>query len=147
VRPLIALALLLSAPAAHANLNFIGMRIPMHGAKSTIQIQGEGSCSYHRQSPATLTLGGGQAQPLMLPGSYGHGTAVPTPSSLADTNTVYGAYVTVPLSRDTSKNCDEFYDLQRSRARLKLATELHAAGQITDEQYAGVAKDVSKHLR
>ena len=121
--------------------------MPQHGAKSTITIQGEGTCSYHRQSPATLTLGGGQAQPLMLPGTFGPGTAVATPSSLGDTNTVYGAFVTIPLSKDTAKNCDEFYDVQRSRARLKLANELHQANQITDEELAEVVATATTHLR
>ena len=121
--------------------------MPQHGAKSTITIQGEGTCSYHRQSPATLTLGGGQAQPLMMPGSYGHGTTLPTPSSLADTNTVYGAFVTIPLSRDTAKNCDEFYEVQRSRARLKLAKELYEAGQITDDQFSNTSKEAFTSLK
>ena len=76
----------------------------------------------------------------MMPGSYGHGTALPTPSSVADTNTVFGAFVTVPLSVNSSKNCDEFYDVQRSRAKLKLAKELHDAGQITDEQFSNASK-------
>ena len=44
----------------------------------------------------------------MLPGTFGHGTAVPTPSSVADTNTVFGAFVTVPLTGGSSKNCDEY---------------------------------------
>ena len=82
----------------------------------------------------------------MLPGSYGHGTAVPTPSSLADTNTVFGAFVTVPLSRDSSKNCDEFYEVQRSRAKLKLAKELHDSGQITDEQFSNASKEAYASL-
>ena len=82
----------------------------------------------------------------MMPGSYGHGTAVPTPSSLADTNTVFGAFVTVPLSRDSSKNCDEFYEVQRSRAKLKLARELHDAGQITDKQFSDVTKEAFASL-
>ena len=82
----------------------------------------------------------------MLPGSYGHGTALPTPSSLADTNTVFGAFVTVPLSRDSSKNCDEFYDVQRSRAKLNLAKELHDAGQISDTEFSKVSKEAFASL-
>ena len=141
MRSLVIAGLLVTTTAASANtLNFIGNRAPLQGAKSAITIQGEGTCSYHRQSPATFTIGAGQAQPLMLPGSYGHGTALPTPSSLADTNTVFGAFVTVPLAINSSKNCDEFYDVQRSRAKLKLAKELHDAGQITDEQFSNASK-------
>ena len=149
MRSLVLASLLLFSQGASANtLNFIGGgRMPQHGAKSTITIQGEGTCSYHRQSPATLTFGGGQAQPLMLPGTFGHGTAVATPSSLADTNTVYGAFVTIPLSRDTAKNCDEFYEVQRSRARLKLAKELYEAGQITDDQFSNASKEAFASLK
>ena len=138
---LLVTALLLSSTAASANtLNFIGGRVPLTGSKSAITIHGEGSCSYHKQSPATLSIGGGQAQPLMMPGTPGGGTRLPTPSSLADTNTVFGAFVTIPLSRDSSKNCDEFYEVQRYRAKLKLANEMFSSGQITEEQLKVVTK-------
>jgi hypothetical protein len=131
-----------TSTAVSANtLNFIGNRAPLQGAKSAITIQGEGTCSYHRQSPATFTIGGGQPQPIMVPGTFGHGTALPTPSSVSDVNTVFGVFVTVPLSRDSSKNCDEFYDVQRSRAKLKLAKELHNTGQITDAEFSNISKE------
>jgi hypothetical protein len=148
LRSLVLAALLVTSTAASANtLNFIGNRAPLQGAKSAITIQGEGTCSYHRQSPATLTIGGGQPQPLMVPGTFGHGTALPTPSSVADTNTVVGAFITVPLSVNSSKNCDEFYDVQRSRAKLKLAKELHEAGQITDTEFSAISKEAYASLK
>ena len=148
LRSLVLTALLVTSTAASANtLNFIGNRAPLQGAKSAITIQGEGTCSYHRQSPATLTIGGGQPQPLMVPGTFGHGTALPTPSSVADTNTVVGAFITVPLSVNSSKNCDEFYDVQRSRAKLKLAKELHEAGQITDTEFSAISKEAYASLK
>ena len=148
LRSLILAGLLVTSTAASANtLNFIGNRAPLQGAKSAITIQGEGTCSYHRQSPATLTIGGGQPQPLMVPGTFGHGTALPTPSSVADTNTVVGAFITVPLSVNSSKNCDEFYDVQRSRAKLKLAKELHEAGQITDTEFSAISKEAYASLK
>ena len=147
MRSLVIAGLLLTTTAASANtLNFIGNRAPLQGAKSAITIQGEGTCSYHRPSPATFSIGAGQAQPLMLPGTFGHGTAVPAPSSIADTNTVFGAFVTVPLSRDSSKNCDEFYDVQRSRAKLKLAKELHDAGQISNTEFSKVSNEALNSL-
>ena len=147
MRSLVIAGLLLTTTAASANtLNFIGNRAPLQGAKSAITIQGEGTCSYHRQSPATLTIGGGQPQPLLIPGSYGAGTILPTPSSVADTNTVFGAFVTVPLSVNSSKNCDEFYDVQRSRAKLKLAKELHDAGQISDTEFTKVSTEAFNSL-
>lgn len=134
-------SLFLSATAVSANtLNFIGGRVPLAGSKSAITIHGEGSCLYHKQSPATLSIGGGQAQPLMVPGTPGGATRLPTPSSLADTNTVFGAFVTIPLSRNSNKNCDEFYEVQRYRAKLKLANEMYSAGQITEEQLKVVTK-------
>ena len=148
MRSLVLAGLLITSTAASANtLNFIGNRAPLQGAKSAITIQGEGTCSYHRQSPATLTIGGGQPQPLMVPGTFGHGTALPTPSSVADTNTVVGAFITVPLSVNSSKNCDEFYDVQRSRAKLKLAKELHEAGQITDTEFRAISKQAYASLK
>ena len=148
LRSLVIAGLLVTSTAASANtLNFIGNRAPIQGAKSAITIQGEGTCSYHRQSPATLTIGGGQPQPLMVPGTFGHGTAMPTPSSVADTNTVVGVFITVPLSVNSSKNCDEFYDVQRSRAKLKLANELHEAGQITDTEFSTISKEVYASLK
>ena len=148
LRSLVLAGLLVTSTAASANtLNFIGNRAPLQGAKSAITIQGEGTCSYHRQSPATLTIGGGQPQPLMVPGTFGHGTALPTPSSVADTNTVVGAFITVPLSVNSSKNCDEFYDVQRSRAKLKLAKELHEAGQITDTEFSAIFKEAYASLK
>ena len=148
LRSLVLAGLLVTSTAASANtLNFIGNRAPLQGAKSAITIQGEGTCSYHRQSPATLTIGGGQPQPLMVPGTFGHGTALPTPSSVADTNTVVGAFITVPLSINSSKNCDEFYDVQRSRAKLKLAKELHEAGQITDTEFSAISKEAYASLK
>ena len=148
LRSLVLAGLLVTSTAASANtLNFIGNRAPIQGAKSAITIQGEGTCSYHRQSPATLTIGGGQPQPLMVPGTFGHGTALPTPSSVADTNTVVGAFITVPLSVNSSKNCDEFYDVQRSRAKLKLAKELHEAGQITDTEFSTISKEAYAYLK
>ena len=148
LRSLVIAGLLVTSTAASANtLNFIGNRAPIQGAKSAITIQGEGTCSYHRQSPATLTIGGGQPQPLMVPGTFGHGTAMPTPSSVADTNTVVGVFITVPLSVNSSKNCDEFYDVQRSRAKLNLANELHEAGQITDTEFSTISKEVYASLK
>ncbi len=148
MRSLVLAGLLVTSTAASANtLNFIGNRAPLQGAKSAITIQGEGTCSYHRQSPATLTIGGGQPQPLMVPGTFGHGTALPTPSSVADTNTVVGAFITVPLSVNSGKNCDEFYDVQRSRAKLKLAKELHEAGQITDTEFRAISKEAYASLK
>ena len=148
LRSLVLAGLLVTSTATSANtLNFIGNRAPLQGAKSAITIQGEGTCSYHRQSPATLTIGGGQPQPLMVPGTFGHGTALPTPSSVADTNTVVGAFITVPLSVNSSKNCDEFYDVQRSRAKLKLAKELHEAGQITDTEFSAISKEAYASLK
>ena len=148
LRSLVLAGLLVTSTAASANtLNFIGNRAPLQGAKSAITIQGEGTCSYHRQSPATLTIGGGQPQPFMVPGTFGHGTALPTPSSVADTNTVVGAFITVPLSVNSSKNCDEFYDVQRSRAKLKLAKELHEAGQITDTELSNISKEAYASLK
>ena len=147
LRSLFLAALLVTSTAASANtLNFIGNRAPLQGSKSAITIQGEGTCSYHRQSPATLTIGGGQPQPIMVPGTFGHGTALPTPSSVAETNTVVGAFITVPLSINSSKNCDEFYDVQRSRAKLKLAKELHEAGQITDTEFSNISKEAYASL-
>ena len=83
----------------------------------------------------------------MVPGTFGHGTALPTPSSVADTNTVVGAFITVPLSVNSSKNCDEFYDVQRSRAKLKLAKELHEAGQITDTEFSAISKEAYASLK
>ena len=148
LRSLFLATLLVTSTAASANtLNFIGNRAPLQGAKSAITIQGEGTCSYHRQSPATLTIGGGQPQPIMVPGTFGHGTALPTPSSVAETNTVVGAFITVPLSVNSSKNCDEFYDVQRSRAKLKLAKELHEAGQITDTEFSTISKEAYAYLK
>ena len=148
MRSLVLAGLLVTSTAASANtLNFIGNRAPLQGAKSAITIQGEGTCSYHRQSPATLTIGGGQPQPIMVPGTFGHGTALPTPSSVAETNTVVGAFITVPLSVNSSKNCDEFYDVQRSRAKLKLAKELHEAGQITDTEFSAISKEAYASLK
>ena len=82
----------------------------------------------------------------MVPGTFGHGTALPTPSSVANTNTVVGAFITVPLSVNSSKNCDEFYDVQRSRAKLKLAKELHEAGQISDKEFSKVSKEAFTSL-
>ena len=148
LRSLFLAALLVTSTAASANtLNFIGNRAPLQGAKSAITIQGEGTCSYHRQSPATLTIGGGQPQPIMVPGTFGHGTALPTPSSVAETNTVVGAFITIPLSVNSSKNCDEFYDVQRLRAKLKLAKELHEAGQITDTEFSTISKEAYAYLK
>ena len=148
LRSLFLAALLVTSTAASANtLNFIGNRAPFQGAKSAITIQGEGTCSYHRQSPATLTIGGGQPQPIMVPGTFGHGTALPTPSSVAETNTVVGAFITIPLSVNSNKNCDEFYDVQRSRAKLKLAKELHEAGQITDTEFSAISKEAYASLK
>ena len=83
----------------------------------------------------------------MVPGTFGHGTALPTPSSVSDVNTVFGVFVTVPLSRDSSKNCDDFYDVQRSRAKLKLAKELHNAGQITDAEFSAISKEAYASLK
>ena len=76
LRLLLPALLLLGAGTAQAqSLNFINGGGPLHGSNTAVVIQGEGSCSHKRQSPPTLGVGVGVAQPLMLPGSYGHGTA------------------------------------------------------------------------
>ena len=147
LRLVIVALLLVPTTASAQSLNFIGGRTPLSGAKTSVAIQGEGSCTYNKPSPPTISLGGGQAQPLMLPGTFGHGTAVPTPSSVADTNTVFGAFVTIPLTSGSSENCDEYLLIQRSRARLKLASELRDAGDISDAEYQSISKEVLEVIR
>ena len=147
LRFLTAALLLVPASASAQSLNFIGTRAPLSGAKTSVAIQGEGSCTYNKPTPPSISVGAGQVQPLMLPGSYGHGTAVPTPSSLADTNTVFGAFLTVPLTVGSSKNCDEYLLIQRSRARLKLAAELRDTGDISNADYESISNEVFKVIR
>ena len=138
--------LLLSAGTAQAqSLNFINGGGPLKGSNTSVVIQGEGSCSHHRQSPPTLGVGVGVAQPLMLPGTFGHGTAVPTPSSVADANTVGGVFFRIPLSGDSDR-CKEYLAIQKARARLSLARELHEAGEITDKELSVISKEAYKVL-
>ena len=146
MRHLIPALLLLSAGTAQAqSLNFINGGGPLHGSNTAVVIQGEGSCSHKRQSPPTLGIGVGAAQPLMLPGSYGHGTALPTPSSLADTNPVGGVFFRIPLTKDNDK-CKKFLAIQTAKAKLQLARELHAAGDITAQQLSDVSSAAYKLL-
>ena len=140
-----ALLLLGTGTAQAQSLNFINGGGPLKGSNTSVVIQGEGSCSHHRQSPPTLGVGVGVAQPLMLPGTFGHGTAVPTPSSVADPNTVGGVFIRIPLTKDSDK-CKEFLALQQAKARLALARELHQAGEITDEQLAVISKEAFEAL-
>ena len=143
---LIPALLLLGAGTAQAqSLNFINGGGPLHGSNTAVVIQGEGSCSHKRQSPPTLGIGVGAAQPLMLPGSYGHGTALPTPSSLADTNPVGGVFFRIPLTKDNDK-CKKFLAIQTAKAKLQLARELHAAGDITAQQLSDVSSAAYKLL-
>ena len=138
--------LLLSAGTAQAqSLNFINGGGPLKGSNTSVVIQGEGTCSHHRQSPPTLGVGVGVAQPLMLPGTFGHGTAVPTPSSVADPNTVGGVFFRIPLSGDSDR-CKEYLAIQKARARLSLARELHEAGEITDKELSVISKEAYKVL-
>ena len=108
-------------------------------------IQGEGSCSHHRQSPPTLGVGVGIQQPLRVPGTFGHGTALPTPSSVADSKPVGGVFFRIPLTKDSDK-CKEFLTLQQAKARLALARELHGAGEITDKQLSDISKEAYEAL-
>ena len=117
----------------------------MHGSNTAVVIQGEGSCTHKRQSPPSIGIGVGAAQPLMLPGTFGHGTAVATPSSLADTNPVGGIFVRIPLTSDRDK-CKEFLRVQRAKARLALARELHQVGEITDKQLSEISKEAFEAL-
>ena len=120
MRHLIPALLLLSAGNAHAqSLNFIGGGGPCKGSNTAVVIQGEGSCTHKRQSPPSIGIGVGAAQPLMLPGTFGHGTAVATPSSLADTNPVGGIFFRIPLTKDRDK-CKEFLRVQRAKHALLL---------------------------
>ena len=146
MRLLLPTLLLLGAGTAQAqSLNFINGGGPLKGSNTSVVIQGEGSCSHHRQSPPTLGVGVGVAQPLMLPGTFGHGTAVPTPSSVADANTVGGVFFRIPLTKDDDR-CKKFLALQTAKARLALARELHQAGEITDEQLSDVSKEAFEAL-
>ena len=117
----------------------------MAGEQSTVKIDGEGSCSYHRGSPPELIVGGGVAQPLMIPGTYGHGTAVPTPAKLADTNPVAGIAIRIPLSR-TKDRCRTFHALQDAKAKLQLAGELLKADQISQDEYDAIARKVHRAM-
>ena len=146
MRHLLLPLLLLGASTAQAqSLNFINGGGPLKGSNTSVVIQGEGSCSHHRQSPPTLGVGVGVAQPLMLPGTFGHGTAVPTPSSVADPNTVGGVFFRIPLTKDSDR-CEKFLTVQLARARLALARELHQAGEITDEQLSDISKQAFEAL-
>ena len=108
-------------------------------------IQGEGSCSHHRQSPPTLGVGVGVQQPLRVPGTFGHGTALPTPSSVADSKPVGGVFFRIPLTKDSDK-CKDFLAVQKAKARLSLARELHKNGAITDEKMASISREASELL-
>ena len=81
----------------------------------------------------------------MLPGTFGHGTAVPTPSSVADPNTVGGVFFRIPLTKDENR-CKKFLAIQTAKAKLQLARELHAAGEITDQQLSDISTAAYKAL-
>ena len=138
--------LLLGAGTAQAqSLNFINGGGPLHGSNTSVVIQGEGSCSHHRQSPPTLGVGVGVQQPLRVPGTFGHGTALPTPSSVADSKPVGGVFFRIPLTKDSDK-CKDFLAVQKAKARLSLARELHKNGAITDEKMASISREASELL-
>ena len=146
MRLLLPALLLLGAGAAQAqSLNFINGGGPLHGSNTAVVIQGEGSCSHKRQSPPTLGVGVGVAQPLLVPGTYGHGTAEPTPSEVASTQPVGGIFFRIPLTKDSDK-CEEFLTMQQAKARLQLARELHKAGEITDEQLSVISNEAYEAL-
>ena len=146
MRFLVPTLLLLGAGTAQAqSLNFINGGGPLHGSNTAVVIQGEGSCSHHRQSPPTLGIGVGVQQPLRVPGTFGHGTALPTPSSVADSKPVGGIFFRIPLTKDSDK-CKEFLTLQQAKARLALARELHQAGEITDKQLSVISKEAYEAL-
>ena len=143
---LIPALLLLGAGTAQAqSLNFINGGGPLHGSNTSVAIQGEGSCSHHRQSPPTLGVGVGVQQPLRVPGTFGHGTALPTPSSVADSKPVGGVFFRIPLTKDSDK-CKDFLAVQKAKARLSLARELHNNGAITDEKMASISREASELL-
>lgn len=138
--------LILEASTAQAqSLNFINGGGPLHGSNTAVVIQGEGSCSHKRQSPPTLGIGVGVQQPLRVPGTFGAGTVLPTPSSVADAQPVGGVFIRIPLTKDSDK-CKEFLALQQAKARLALARELHQAGEITDKQLSVISKEAFKAL-
>ena len=146
MRLLVPALLLLGAGTAQAqSLNFINGGGPLHGSNTAVVIQGEGSCSHHRQSPPTLGVGVGVQQPLRVPGTFGHGTALPTPSSVADSKPVGGIFFRIPLTKDSDK-CEDFLTMQQAKARLALARELHAAGEITDKQLSDISKEAYQAL-
>ena len=138
--------LFLTAGTAQAqSLNFINGGGPLHGSNTAIVIQGEGSCSHKRQSPPTLGIGVGVQQPLRVPGTFGHGTALPTPSSVADSKPVGGVFFRIPLTKDSDK-CKEFLTVQKARARLALARDLYQAGKITDKQLDAISDEAYEAL-
>ena len=138
--------LFLTAGTAQAqSLNFINGGGPLHGSNTAIVIQGEGSCSHKRQSPPTLGVGVGVQQPLRVPGTFGHGTALPTPSSVADSKPVGGVFFRIPLTKDSDK-CKEFLTVQKARARLALARDLYQAGKITDKQLDAISDEAYEAL-
>ena len=147
MRHLILPLLFLTAGTAQAqSLNFINGGGPLQGANTSIVIQGEGSCSHNRQSPPTLGVGVGVQQPLRVPGTFGHGTVLPTPSSVADSKPVGGIFFRIPLTKDSDK-CKEFLTVQQARARLALARDLHQAGELTDEQLSVISKEAAAALK
>ena len=146
MRHLIPPLLFLTAGAAQAqSLNFINGGGPLHGSNTSVVIQGEGTCSHHRQSPPTLGVGVGVQQPLRVPGTFGHGTALPTPSSVADSQPVGGIFFRIPLTKDSDK-CKEFLTVQKARARLALARDLYQAGKITDKQMTAISDEAFEAL-
>ena len=146
MRHLIPALLLLGAGTAQAqSLNFINGGGPLKGSNTSVVIQGEGSCSHHRQSPPTLGVGVGVQQPLRVPGTFGHGTALPTPSSVADSKPVGGIFFRIPLTKDSDK-CEDFLTMQKAKARLSLARELHQSGKITDKQLDAITDEAYKAL-
>ena len=146
MRPFLLPLLFLTAGTAQAqSLNFINGGGPLRGSNTAVVIQGEGSCSHHRQSPPTLGVGVGVQQPLRVPGTFGHGTALPTPSSVADSKPVGGVFFRIPLTKDSDK-CKEFLTLQQAKARLALARDLYQAGKITDKQLDAISNEAYEAL-
>ena len=142
---LVPLLFLTAGTAQAQSLNFINGGGPLHGSNTAIVIQGEGSCSHKRQSPPTLGVGVGVQQPLRVPGTFGHGTALPTPSSVADSKPVGGVFFRIPLTKDSDK-CKEFLTVQKARARLALARDLYQAGKITDKQLDAISDEAYEAL-
>ncbi len=115
----------------------------LQGARFEVDLPDGTRCSSHDGTPATFNLYGGSSE---RKDEVIQNSVIGKNFSGLGGGYAFGAAITIPLHTRNARNCDKAYELSIANKKIELATTLHQAGLLSDEDLSSLLKDVRKVL-